>query len=297
MYARMYRAKLAPSHVLKVHRILSRALKIAVRRGKVGRNVADLVDPPSADKVEQDNLDRTEAKKVLAAAEGRRNAARWSVALACGLRQGESLGLRWEYVNLDSGDVRVWWQLQRNRWRHGCDDPHECGARLHRAVCPKKCSRHKNPKNCVRLEKGHARPCPAECTGHAASCPRRTGGGLVFRRPKGKDRRVVSLPAPLVTMLRQHKTTQDREKATTAELWEDHDLVFCQANGRPIDPRDDWQEWGELLQSAGVRYVRHARRSAHRRNSVGRAGRPRAHDSGNPRTRGCADHTGLRPCR
>ncbi len=26
--------------------------------------------------------------------------------------------------------------------------------------------------------------------------------------------------------------------------WEDWDLVFCQPNGRPIDPRADWAEWG-----------------------------------------------------
>jgi hypothetical protein len=34
------------------------------------------------------------------------------------------------------------------------------------------------------------------------------------------------------------------------------DLVFCQPNGRPIDPRADWAGWGVLLQRAGVRQVR-----------------------------------------
>lgn len=256
MYAEMFKAKLAPSHVLKVHRILSRALKIAVRRGKIGRNVADLVDPPTAEAVEQDSLDQSEAKKVLAAAVGRRNGARWSVALACGLRQGEALGLRWEYVNLDTGDVRVWWQIQRNRWQHGCSDPHACGQRLHRTLCPKNCKRHRKPQSCVRREKGHPRPCPAGCVGHAISCPERTGGGLVFRRPKGKDKRTVTLPARLIAILRQHKIKQDAERVAAGELWDDHGLLFCQPNGRPIDPRDDWAEWGGLLKAAGVRYVR-----------------------------------------
>jgi hypothetical protein len=76
-------------------------------------------------------LDQVEAKKVLAAAEGLRNSARWSVC-----RQGEPPGLRWEYVNLDT-----WWQLQRNKWQHGCDDPHACGARLR--GCRGKTSRRK----------------------------------------------------------------------------------------------------------------------------------------------------------
>jgi integrase len=247
LYAQMTRAGKAQSHVLKVHRILSRALKIARRRGKVTRNVAELVDPPSADPVEQTNLKQAEARKVLALAEHRRNGARWSVGLACGLRQGEALGLRWEYIDLDSADVRVWWQLQRNTWRHGCDDPHACGARYHRKPCPKKCAKH--PKQCPG-------PCPPGCTGHARSCPKRQGGGMVFRKPKGTGRRVITLPAPLLAKLRQHRIRQDAERAAAGELWEEHDLVFCQANGRPIDPRDDWEEWGDLLKAAGVRYVR-----------------------------------------
>jgi integrase len=206
--------------------------------------------------VEQDSLDTSEAKKVLAAAEALRNGPRWSVALACGLRQGEALGLRWEYVNLDTGDVRVWWQLQRNRWQHGCADSHKCGARLHRKPCPKNCKRHRDPKNCVSREKGHPRPCPVGCVGHAISCEQRTGGGLVFRKPKGKDKRTVTLPAPLVAVLRQHKTRQETERQAAGERWVEHDLVFGQPNGRPIDPREDWEEWGELLKSASVRYVR-----------------------------------------
>lgn len=256
MYAQMHQAKMAPSHVLKVHRILSRALKIAVRREKLGKNVAELVDPPSVEATEQDNLDQNEAKKVLKTTAERRNGARWSVGLAAGLRQGEALGLRWAYIDLDTGNVRVWWQIQRNRWRHGCEDPHACGSRLHRVACPRECKRHKRPQNCIRREKGHPQPCSAGCVKHAVSCPQRVGGGMVFRKPKGKDKRVVSLPPPVVAKLRQHRARQAHEKVLAGDAWKDHDLVFCQSDGRPIDPRDDWAEWGEVLRVAGVRYVR-----------------------------------------
>jgi hypothetical protein len=75
LYAAMLRAGKAPTHVLKVHRIVSRALKIAVRRGTIARNVATLVDPPSIEQAEQRQLTRTEARAVLAEAQGRRNAA------------------------------------------------------------------------------------------------------------------------------------------------------------------------------------------------------------------------------
>jgi len=39
-------------------------------------------------------------------------------------------------------------------------------------------------------------------------------------------------------------------------VWEDHGLVFCQPNGRPVDPRHDHRAWRSLLVGAGVRPVR-----------------------------------------
>ena len=74
------------------HRILSRSLKVAVQRARIGRNVATLVDPPSVKRVPIQPLLKDEVRRVLRAAEGRRNAPRWSVALALALRQGEALG-------------------------------------------------------------------------------------------------------------------------------------------------------------------------------------------------------------
>ncbi|MER5672778.1 tyrosine-type recombinase/integrase [Pseudonocardia alni] len=232
LYAAMLKAGKAPSSVLKVHRVISRALKIAVRRGKVARNVATLVDPPSLGYTEQAQFTREEARKVLAAAEGRRNAARWSVALACGLRQGEALGLRWEYVDLETGDVKVWWQLQRNVWQHGCDDPHACGERLHRSTCPPNCKRH------------------------ASRCPKRFGGGLVFRRPKGKSRRQITMPASLVDALRAQRQAQLVERHLAGDAWRDLDLVFAEPDGSAIDQKADWKEWDALLSAAEVRQIR-----------------------------------------
>lgn len=113
---KFYRAcseTLSPATVLQLHRILSRALKVAMQRGRVSRNVCTLVDAPSVSREEVKPLTQQEARAILAAATGRRNAARWSVALALGLRQGEALGLTWEYVDLEAQQIRVRWQLQR----------------------------------------------------------------------------------------------------------------------------------------------------------------------------------------
>ena len=106
---------MAPASVLQCHRILSRALKVAVQRGRVARTVCTLVDAPSVQHHEVEPLTADEARRILAAAEGGRNAARWSVALAIGLRQGEALGLRWVDVDLEAGTLAVRQALQRLR--------------------------------------------------------------------------------------------------------------------------------------------------------------------------------------
>jgi integrase len=108
---------MAPASVLQCHRILSRALKVAMQRGKVTRNVCTLVDAPSLEQSEVDPLSRAEARKLLAVASTLRNGARWSVALALGLRQGEALGLAWDDIDLDTGALTVRRALQRQKGR------------------------------------------------------------------------------------------------------------------------------------------------------------------------------------
>lgn len=52
--------------------------------------------------------------------------------------------------------------------------------------------------------------------------------------------------------MRKHHRAQVRERLAAGELWEDHGLVFCQPNGRPIDPRQDWAEWRSILREAVI---------------------------------------------
>jgi len=115
MFASLEADGLAPATVLQCQRILSRALKVAVQRGKVARNVCTLVDAPTLSRTEVVPFTTTEARRVLDAATGERNAARWSVALALGLRQGEALGLRWSDLDLDTPALTVRRALQRQR--------------------------------------------------------------------------------------------------------------------------------------------------------------------------------------
>ncbi len=104
---------MAAASVLQMHRIVSRALKIAHRRGRVVRNVATLVDAPTVVRDEIEPLTATDARTILEHSREHRNSARWSVALALGLRQGEALGLQWSDIDFDKGALRVRRALQR----------------------------------------------------------------------------------------------------------------------------------------------------------------------------------------
>lgn len=107
-YKQLLAKGLSPASVLRVHRMLHRALKIAMQRERVGRNVATLVEPPRQERAKTpEPLDVAECKLVLAAAEGQRNAARWTVALALGVRQSEALGLQWKDIDLDGARLSV----------------------------------------------------------------------------------------------------------------------------------------------------------------------------------------------
>ncbi|WP_283139821.1 tyrosine-type recombinase/integrase [Rhizohabitans arisaemae] len=262
-YAGLAKEGLALNTILQIHRILSRALKIAVRRELIARNVCGMIDAPPGEESEIEPLSRDEAQDILDLVKERRNGTRWSVALALGLRQAESLGLRWKYVDLVKGTVRVFWQLKRLRYRHGCADPHACGARLHRYPCPKECPKAKRTsgrrhhclvacrKNCTQHQGKCPVICPSDCAKHAKACPGRVGG-WTFVRPKGKARRTIALPPPLVGLLKLHKEAQRLEREAAGEKWNDWDLVWCTAYGNPIDPGDDWDEWKTILELAEV---------------------------------------------
>jgi len=71
-------AGLSSKSVLLLHQIISRALKTALRRELVQRNVATLIDAPAHRDTEIEPLSVTEARPLLDIAGARRNGARWA---------------------------------------------------------------------------------------------------------------------------------------------------------------------------------------------------------------------------
>src|SRR3954454_10100261 len=114
----------SPASVLRHHRILSRALTVAVQRGHIPRNVAALVDPPAQRPSDiATALDLGEARAVLEAAAHVRNAARWTVALALGLRQSEALALQWKDIDLLNNTLTVRRSIHRVRGGLNYEEP------------------------------------------------------------------------------------------------------------------------------------------------------------------------------
>lgn len=202
------RVPLSPNSVHLAHRILARALKVAMQRKKIRSNPAgsDSMDAPPRIDGDVEAIPTAEVEKILAAAAGTPYGARWSVALSLGLRPGEALGLRWEDIDLTTGELRVRQQIQRQR-----------------------------------------------------------GKGIVATTPKSKSgKRLMKLPKTMLADMKAHKKAQNAARLLAGDHWTDHDLVFTQANGNPIDGKSDRDRWHALLTKAEVpqRRLYDARHSA-----------------------------------
>jgi integrase len=213
---------LTSTTALQAHRVLAKALKDAEREGLVTRNVATLVDAPRKAVNGRQALTTAHARAILTAAEQDPLAARWALALLYGVRQGEALGLTWACVDLDAGTIDLAWQLQRLTWRHGCGEPTTCG-RKRGAECPQ---RHIGAPPGFEVQ-------PLD-------------GARCLTRPKSKaGTRVLPLIEPMRVLL-------ERQAALTAGEPNPHGLVWHEADGRPLDSKDDRAAWYGALEAAGA---------------------------------------------
>ena len=174
------------------------------RRGNVARNPCKLVEPPRLGQAQKNALTLAQARAVLAAvasggtapgglsgwragcARGRRS--------ACGGRSSTSPPARCGPGSRFGGchgamaarirACAVGWQSSRARGMPEGGPQVRAASRVH-------------PGRSSGL-------CAPGCTGHAAQCPQRHGGGLVFREIKERRRKTVALPSALVAVLRAH---------------------------------------------------------------------------------------------
>ena len=106
---------LSPRTVHHHHRVLSQNLKFAVRQGYLGRNPAELVDPPSPRKKTMRTLTPSEVEVLFNVAKDNYYYPVTYTAVSMGLRQAELLGLRWRDIDLDMLSVSVSQVLYKRR--------------------------------------------------------------------------------------------------------------------------------------------------------------------------------------
>jgi integrase len=115
LYRSMIVSGLSPATVRYAHAVMRRALGQAVNRGLVPRNVAEGASLPGLDREEARYLTPEQIKSLLEVAKSDRLEALYVIAVSCGLRQGELLGLRWDEVDLEARKLTVRRQVQRSR--------------------------------------------------------------------------------------------------------------------------------------------------------------------------------------
>lgn len=107
LYASMAASGKSGSTQRQAHSIIRAALKHAVWRGHVGRNVAALVKPPQRAKPATTTMSEADVLAVHKALVGDPLQARWHLALDLGLRPGEAIALEWEHVDFNANTIRV----------------------------------------------------------------------------------------------------------------------------------------------------------------------------------------------
>ncbi len=113
LYAAKADAGLSNSRVRMIHAVLHKALADAEKWGKVGRNVADLVEAPKVPEGEMRALDLEQARAFVAAVKGDPLEALYILALTTGMRQGELLGLKWSAIDWHNSLLSVQRSLTR----------------------------------------------------------------------------------------------------------------------------------------------------------------------------------------
>jgi integrase len=80
---------------------------------------------------------------------------------------------------------------------------------------------------------------------------------LIFQPPKTEQsRRTIPIAPDIVETLKRHKARQAQEKLLMGQAYEDQDLVFCWANGHPLEPVGFYQRFVRLVQQAGLSHHR-----------------------------------------
>ena len=104
---------LSPKTVRNIHQIISSAMNLAREQKLIAANPADGCALPKLEHREMQTLPVEQLQSFLREAKDSGVFGLYYLELATGLRRGELLGLKWEDIDLERGDLRVKRQISR----------------------------------------------------------------------------------------------------------------------------------------------------------------------------------------
>jgi integrase len=224
--------------------VLRAALNTAVRWRLVPQNVATMVDAPRRTTREIQPLTPEQARHLLASVVEQPLHAFVAVALGCGLRLGEALGLKWEDVDLESATLQVRRALQRFGGDSAARRP--LLAQRRAVIKAIRGTQDRDRRKALRGELAELR-----------SKLRKLQTTVQLVEPKSvRSRRVVMLPAVTVSALRAQRKRQLKARLMAGAEWHEQGFVFTTPIGTPADPYNLHKRFKGLLKSAGLPAVR-----------------------------------------
>ena len=219
--------------------VLRMALNTAIRWRLITINAAMLIDPPRTTSREIRPLNPDEARALLDACREHPLDAFVTVALGCGLRLGEALGLQWVDVDLDAGTLKVRRAVQRFGGDAAARRPLVAERKRLRAALK---ATPRTPAD-ANTRAGLAEELQTVRTAFAAV---KTSVQITELKSAG-SRRTIALPAVAITALRSHRTRQLQARLAAGGLWQDRGFVFTSSVGTPLEPRNVTRQFKALL--------------------------------------------------
>jgi integrase len=115
LYGGLLKQGLSPGTIAHVHRVVRKAMAVAVEWNLLSRNPAAIAKPPRGQTHEIEVITVEQAQKILRCLRGRSLYPIIALALATGMRRGELLALRWSDVDLDAGRIQVERSLEQTK--------------------------------------------------------------------------------------------------------------------------------------------------------------------------------------
>lgn len=208
--------------IVKIIKVLRCAFKQAVRWELIGKNPFDNVVLPKVEYKKRDIWDADTIRKALDECTDSKLYIAMNLAFACSLRMGEILGLTWDNVHIEDGDIAA-------------DDAYIfIDKELSR--CSKQALETLGEKDIYHI--------------FVPLLPN-TSTRIVLKKPKTDSSiRKVWLPKTVAYILREWKKSQDELRDFLGDEYQDFNLVVALPNGRPCENRIIEKEFLNLKEKA-----------------------------------------------